>query len=146
MPVKIIISEEKLLDDPVIKYLISLQLPPEDFVIVGSASMYLYGLRKFKDIDIVARGKAWEKAKTLGKVEITVRGNPVIRLFDNKIEIFTEWGPGFWDVDKLIEEAVSVAGIKFMRLEDVLVYKQRMQRPKDHADILAIEKLLAENH
>lgn len=57
-----------LKDNSLFKKLISLNLPTEDFAVFGSGPMFAYGLRKsIHDIDLIARGQAWEKAKTLGQ-------------------------------------------------------------------------------
>jgi hypothetical protein len=129
---------------PLIDALLSLELPSEDYAVFGSGPMYAHGLKDLgHDLDIVARGAAWEKAAEKGEIKITESGDDkVIELFDGFIEIFRSWAPGEWDIDALIDEAEEISGIRFVQLEKVLAWKKIKNRPKDAEHIALIEAYL----
>lgn len=110
----------------------------------GSTPMAAKGIKELShDLDVIARGAAWEKAGTLGKIEPTRFGEgEVVELFDGEIEIFNQWLP--FNVDQLIDTAETIEGIKFVTLENVLRWKKQMNRPKDIEHIALIEKYLKE--
>ena len=122
----------------------SLGMPTKDFAIFGSGPMYPHGLKYLdRDIDIIARGDAWKVAVSF-KPPVKEKHNlwDLVSLFNGKIEIFTGWAPGIWQVDKLIDSAEIFYGLRFVRLEKVLMYKKMLNRPKDKKDIALIEAYL----
>jgi hypothetical protein len=123
-----------LLDHPLIAALLALGLPPADFVVAGSGPMLADGLIDDpSDLDVVARGAAWEKAINLGEVEPAPFG-PVHRvvLLDGGIEILDGWFPDLWSVDELIDGATVVDGIRFADMDVVRRSKEILDRPRDH--------------
>jgi hypothetical protein len=126
---------------------ISAGLPVVDFALMGSAMMYVKGLRSgIKDIDIIARDSAWEKAKELGAVQVPASGTGEwISLFDGKVNIYNKWAPGEWDTDMLIDSAEEIGGLRFVTLENVRAWKKIYNREKDLADIELIDKYLQSN-
>ncbi len=96
------------------------------------------------DLDLVARGKAWELAALAGTVEVPRSGvGHVISLFEGQIEVYDSWTPGDWDVNELIKTAEITEGIRFARLEDVIKWKKVMGRPKDTEHLAMIKQCLA---
>jgi len=91
-------SFEQLLD-----LIIDLKLP-DDFLIFGSASLFLKGLRKdIQDIDILAGPKCWDFLFGRYKSEIPKSNSgKIIRLLDGQIEIYNKWWPGEYDIQELI--------------------------------------------
>ncbi|MGW6456873.1 hypothetical protein ACWF94_13280 [Streptomyces sp. NPDC055078] len=128
--------------DGLFSALAAIQLPRNDYVVCGSAALYVRGLRpRMGDLDILARGAAWEKALTLGDPEPTISGHGLRVVHpDAAIEIMDRWTPG-WSSDQLIDEADVIDGVPFMRLGDVLRWKIAAGRPKDLDDIAAIRRL-----
>ena len=133
-------KQESILD-----YLRSLELPAKDFAVFGSGPMYAYGLKDLdNDLDLIARGEAWERALRLGEVDgDAFHGLGKVELADGKIEITNYWfddlQPGVWDINELIDNAVMIDGIKYVSLEDVLKWKKLFGRPKDIAHAKLIE-------
>lgn len=123
----------------------SLNLPTDDFVIFGSGPMYPRGIKELgHDIDIVARGKAWEKAQTYAKPELAWKDSGAlgVSLFDGQIEISNGWGPGVWDINQLIDTADIFDSIRYVNLDNLIKWKKEMGRPKDLEHIQLIEKYL----
>ncbi|MEP7103872.1 MAG: hypothetical protein ABI721_04155 [Candidatus Dojkabacteria bacterium] len=136
------ITGEKLLES-----LKELNLPSEDFAVFGSGPMYPRGIKDLgHDLDIVARGTAWEKALELGTPEKPSQGDgKVIELNEGSIEIFNSWVPGYWDIDELIDSADIFDSIRYVNLENLIKWKKAMGRPKDFEHIELIEKYLENN-
>lgn len=127
----------------ILKRIYKLDLDPNDFAIFGSSPMVARGLKKFhNDIDIIARGESWERATKEGIVKPSKMYGHVVRLFSGEIEIFDTWISEGWDVDKLIDTADIIDGIKFVKLDYVLEYKRILHRAKDIKDIQDIEKYI----
>ncbi|MER5214933.1 hypothetical protein ABT063_31390 [Streptomyces sp. NPDC002838] len=129
-----------------IQRLKALDLPAEDFAVHGSGPMLVAGLRSgIGDLDVVARGRAWEKATEIGDMgRSKIKGNPVAKFWGGRIEVFSTWVTDGDDVSAMIDEAITVDGVRFVRLEQVLRYKQLLRRAKDLPDIHAIEAYLRE--
>lgn len=121
--------------------LIALELEPADFVIFGGAPLLVHGLRRnIRDVDVVARGSAWERAVKLGVPATGVlSGAPMVHFWGGLIEVSAEWISPEWDVNELIERADIIGGLRFARLSDVLAYKRSLGRPKDRHDIVLLE-------
>ena len=116
----------------------ALDLPTADYAIFGSDPLAVRGLiEEVHDLDVVARGTAWQQAKGLGEVRIAPEGDPVVWLEGGAIEVFCGWLG--WDIDMLIDNAEIIDGLPFARLEDVLAFKLSLGRPKDVAHTRLIE-------
>lgn len=133
--------------NPLFVNLLSLNLPTADYAIFGSGPMFPRGLREeIHDLDIVARGAAWEKVRKLSEPELPHNGQgEVVILFDGEIEIFNQWTSGDWNIEELIDTADEIDGIRFVTLEKVLKWKGEMGRSKDIIDIQKIEEYLTKS-
>jgi hypothetical protein len=121
------------------EYISKLNLPIDNYVLFGSLPMLAYGLiQQVNDIDILANHKAWGYAKTLAPTSLSAKGLAVIQL--GEIEIYNEWMD--MDIDSIIARAVFIEGLPYAKLEDVLHYKQMLNRPKDQEHIRLIQGYL----
>jgi hypothetical protein len=122
-----------------------LALPAEDFVVTGSGPLLAHGLKpSIHDLDLVARGKAWELAAGRAPVERSQSGLGLrIALFQGSVEVFDHWVGGLSDVDAMIDGAEVVEGVRFMSLQDTLRWKRGLGRAKDLADVRLIERYLS---
>ncbi|MFC4114522.1 hypothetical protein [Nonomuraea zeae] len=121
----------------------SLGLPPEDFVIAGSGPLLAHGIKpSIGDLDVVARGKAWAQALSLGTPASSPFGEQVekVQLLDGRIEIFNGWFPEAGTVDDLIARSEVIDGLRYESLADVCRWKRNLDRPKDRADLELIER------
>jgi hypothetical protein len=132
-------------DHPLFEQLRDLDLPPKDYVVFGSGPLWVRGIRPGQDLDLLARGEAWEKMKMLGTVEDGDGCSHVIRFNNGKIEVFDQWCTKTCHVDQIIERADVIEGIPFAKLEDVLCWKGEMNRKKDKKDIELVEKYIKEH-
>jgi hypothetical protein len=127
---------------PLVAILRSLDLPPADYVVAGSGPMLPAGLRQPADLDLVARGGAWDAARSLGQPSRPKSGEgDAVTLAGNAVEVFTRW-PGH-PADDLIGAADVIDGIRWVRLVTVLEWKRKGRRGKDRADAALIAAHLA---
>ncbi|MEE1930200.1 hypothetical protein V1J52_18755 [Streptomyces sp. TRM 70351] len=128
-----------------IRTLLSLGMPTTDYVVAGSGPLLAHGLRDgVGDLDVVARGAAWEKALSRADPSPASSGHGrVVRLFGGDIEVFDRWLPGVPEPDVLIDSAELVQDIPFCPLRTVLAWKTASPRPKDMADIALINAYLS---
>lgn len=120
-----------------------LRLPEGEWAVFGSGPMWVRGIRESSDIDIIARGAAWEWAKTNGETGIKEgSGLEYAHFAGDGIEVYRDWYPGEWNIDVLIDDAEVVDGVPFVRLESVIKWKKIMGREKDAKDLVLIEEYL----
>ncbi|WP_182875644.1 hypothetical protein [Microbispora sp. H10670] len=133
-----------LLTDPagLFAELARLNLPHGTYVICGSAALFVRGLRaRIGDLDVVATGPAWDIATSLDAPRPALSGHGlVVHHPTAAIEFVDRWTPG-WPTEHLIGTADVIDGLPFMRLGDVLRWKQAARRPKDLPDIAAVHRL-----
>ena len=118
-----------------------LGLPAGNFVLFGSAPLLVRGIvPPTGDVDVLARGPAWEAARALGStVRLPHYDVDVVRLLDGRIEIGTVWGIGDVDVDDLIDAAEVIDGLPFGALAHVRAYKELAGRPKDREHLRLLD-------
>ncbi|RBQ17796.1 hypothetical protein DP939_23340 [Spongiactinospora rosea] len=119
-----------------------LDLPRGHYVVCGSATLWVRGLRAhLGDLDVLAEGPAWKRVLQLGVAPCPApSGHGLVIRHPSGIEFADRWTPG-WSTGYLISSADVIDGIPFMRLGDVLTWKQRARRAKDLPDIAAIGRL-----
>ncbi len=128
---------------PLFQKLLSFDLPPEDFAVFGSGPMFVHSLRgAIKDLNVIARGAAWQKAHALGGEQEAHSGMGKAILPAEGIQIYNAWGPGTWTADDLIDTSEIIDGIRFVTLDKVAYWKGLMERPKDIADVKVINDYL----
>lgn len=134
-----------LSDHRLIRLLETLALPASDYVVTGSGPLLAHGLKDtIHDLDIVARGAAWQLVAAKGKVIPSQSGlGKRIVFHHGDIEIFDHWLGGLTDVDAMIDSAEFIEGVPFLTLRDTLRWKRGLGRAKDLPDIALIERYLA---
>lgn len=128
---------------PLFDELKKLSLPEGEWAVFGSGPMWVRGIRESSDIDVIARGAAWDWARANGKIGVKEgSGLDYVSFCDGDIEVYRAWYPGEWDIDALIDTAEMIDGIPFVRLEHVVAWKKVMGREKDAKDLALIEEYL----
>lgn len=123
---------------PLVRQLFSLNLPTEHFAIAGSGPLFVRGwIDDPGDLDLVARGPAWEIAAELGGPPRSAPYGDVQRipLFDGHLEVLDGWFPERWSTDHLIDDADKLAGLRFVTLDVVGAVKRALDRPRDRAHL-----------
>src|SRR5690625_355874 len=120
----------------------ALNLPQEDYAIVGSGPLAAHGLiASVRDVDMLARGEAWQLASSGTETQRGVFGDQIVKRNGGNIEIFD--GLAHFDINGIIDTAVLIEGLPFANLEHVLAYKRFLRRPKDLQHIRLIEEYLS---
>lgn len=121
----------------------ALSFPPGTVLVHASAAMVLYGLLETaRDIDLAARDEGWQHALTLGSrrradVDWLVEPTP-------GIEVFSGWLGE--PLDGLFARAQPVRGLLLAAPEDILAFKQKLNRPKDSGHIRLLKDFTCNNH
>lgn len=136
----------KLDDSELIEKVRSLGLPPGEFALFGSTPMFAHGLIDLEgDVDMLARGKAWEKISSMTEIFDSPLGfGKCAIMFDGQLEVFSQWAHGEWETDFLIDSADLIDGIRFVKLEYVRDYKMTLKRPKDLKHLKLLDSFLDE--
>jgi predicted nucleotidyltransferase len=120
-----------------LKKLNKLNLPDGNYAVLGSGPMTVRGLRDAEDLDVVVKDELYEKLRQEYKeVEF---GH--IKIGDD-IEIFSSSNILISNPDEVINRAETFKGFKFIRLEDLIKWKEKMGRKKDFEDIESIKEYL----
>lgn len=117
-----------------------LRLDDGDFAVFGSGPLLARGIiETVADLDVIARGAAWQRAVSVGRLIELPEGVSVVSCNDGAITIGTTWAYGAVNVDHLIDTADMIDGLPFVRLEHVIAYKRLAGRRKDldHLDRIA---------
>lgn len=129
--------------------LAKLNLPIDQYVVVSSGSLAVRGIRDARDLDVIVADKLWHQLS---------QQYPVIQEGDiQKIDVGTKdieilgAGSAFQDssiasVDELIDTADVIGGIRFINLQLLKRFKQKMGRDKDLKDIELIDQYLVKQN
>ncbi len=123
----------------------TLNLPLGEYAVSGSGVLSAHGLRDFRDIDILISWKLFDDLKKRGwKERDNMWGSVVIEngIYEASPDIILA-GTYHPNIQEIINNADIINNIAFLRLEDLLVFKRVLNRPKDLDDIRLITDFLA---
>ena len=125
-----------------------LNLPQNDFVVVGSGPMSVRGIRESKDIDVIVTQSLWDELTKNHTTGINSWGVQNIEL-EHDIEILHPTQSMFGNssivpVEEVFGKADMFDGIKFISLEHLKKIKIKLGRDKDMEDVGLIDKFLEE--
>jgi len=117
-----------------------LDLPADQFVVVGSGTMDALGMRSAQDIDIVAIPELNKKIRESGEWKEDERYGKIF-LSKGNVEILPDvsWDAYSATVQELIDTALVIDGFNFMNLDELVKFKTALGREKDMNDIKLIE-------
>lgn len=127
-----------------------LEIPKEDFVVLGSGILSALGIREVGDVDILVHPGMFETLKNQGwqyKI-IEIVGQKREMISRDNIQAFKD----FWFDDKIfpVEEgfnrSVVIDGFNFISLQTLLEYKKTSTREKDAEDAVLIEEYIKKNN
>jgi hypothetical protein len=108
----------------------ALELTPGEYAVFGSGPIAVRGLiDTVRDLDVIVRGETWHELRSLGAL-VMKEGDGTIDL-GNGLTFGRSWGYGSFDIDELIDDAETIEGIPFVRLNAVIEFKKIADRPKD---------------
>ncbi|EKE06910.1 MAG: hypothetical protein ACD_18C00239G0001 [uncultured bacterium] len=115
-----------------------LNLPVDSYVIFGSGSMSVRGIRESSDLDIIVSDKVWQDF--IKKYSTKNNNKSIIQI--GNIEICKDLLPWLDNSEELIERSEIIDGFSFLTLEDTLKLKEKFGREKDREDIKLIQEYL----
>ncbi|MBK5215859.1 MAG: zinc ABC transporter substrate-binding protein [Candidatus Pacebacteria bacterium] len=125
----------------IIKEIKKLNFPPTQYVIVGSGTLDVLGIRAANDIDIVVtkdlheklrKTGEWKEEERYGKIFLIKEGFDIIPQLD--------WENYKTTTEEAIQNALIIEGINFMNLDELCKFKTALGREKDFKDIELIKK------
>ena len=112
----------------------TLDIPKEEYCIISGGALVAHGLREqTNDLDIDITQKGFDILKEKYSLELVREDIKQYKVTD-KIECFL--------VDKLESDIIYIDSYPCESLISIYNFKKRINREKDQADILAIEKYL----
>ena len=126
-----------------LRELLDLQLSSGDYVLFGSGPLLARGwIDQVGDLDVIARGLAWEQARALGEIKMLPEHEIEVVAIGSSITVGSRWAIGQVSADELIDTAETISGIPCARLEHVIAYKRLADRPKDRDHLAVIARRL----
>ena len=120
--------------EELLKLAYTLKLPKEEYCIISGGALLLHGLReKTNDLDIDVTQKGLDILNQEYKLELINESKKQYKVTDD-IECFL--------VDKLESDIIFIDSYPCKSLISIYNMKKRLNREKDQADILTIEKFL----
>jgi len=122
-----------------------LELPPDQYTVVGSGSMAARGIREAADIDLVITQGLYDSLKDSGWAEEHKTGSKrEWVLSSGPFDASTSWSVEGYEptAKELIETSDVIEGVNFVNLPNLLTWKKACRREKDLRDIELIEQYL----
>jgi len=117
-----------------------MKLAEGEYAVFGSAVMAIRGLREAPNIDVIVKNSLWDNLSD--KYQVDSEGFIRIGL----IKISNWWfAPLRKEISVLIDEAETIDGLRFVKIEEVLAYKKKLKGDKDVGDVKLIEKYIDES-
>jgi len=128
----------------VLNHIKSLKFPKNEYIVGSGAAMAVRGIRKTRDIDMVVSPILFETCKH-NDWKIKTFPNGVECLHKDVFELFVsvkhgDYNPSF---EYLVQQSDEIDGILFLKLTEVLKFKQAYGREKDLRDIELIQQHLS---
>ena len=120
----------------------AIDLPPSEYVVIGSGVLNAVGLRESRDIDLVVSEQAFAELRQRPGWKLTQKhGEPCLEKDD--FEVWLDWGPDMPDFKTMFREALVVRGLHFASFETVMRFKRLHPTDKNLRDIVLIEQYLS---
>lgn len=120
-----------------------LNLPRGKFAIFGSGPMCIRGWKDCShDLDVIVAEDVWNAYRNMPGWELRKMDHGSEYLWNDELELWKDWKPGVWDIGQLIAEAEMIDDLPFVKLSEVVRFKELNGRGKDIRDIQIIREHL----
>ncbi len=127
----------------IIQKIKELNLPNDQYVVIGSGTMDVLGIREAQDIDISVTEELFDKLKQSGKwEEFEKYGRPFLKKDVFDINKHLGWEKYSITIEEANKSALFIEDIPFMNLDELIKFKDAMGREKDFKDIGLIKEYL----
>lgn len=125
----------------------ALNFPLHQYVVVGSGSLEVLGIRPAADIDISVVPELHKKLRESGEWKEEERYPGKIFLMKKGVDINPElsWSEYPTTTADAIKSAMIVEGIPFLNLQELKKFKKALGRDKDLKDIELIDNYLSKH-
>lgn len=122
----------------------SLNLPHDQYVVVGGGVLAAHGIRETQDVDIVATPELFEEIKRQEGWREGRKPNGGPALYMDIFEVYLDVNCDSYQptTQELIKRANVINEIPFISLDDLLLFKKGYGRLKDQPDIKLITDAL----
>lgn len=124
----------------VIEKVRALNLPNDQYVVIGSGLLDAWGLRVASDVDLVVSRQQFD---ALAAQEQYMHGvkNSDRYLVWNEYEIFDNWGEDA-SFETLLQDSILVDGVRFVSPQYLIAWKRGRGLEKDLRDVALLERKL----
>lgn len=127
----------------IIKKIKELNLPNDQYVVIGSGTMAALGIREANDIDMSVTEELFDKLKQSGEwEEFEKYERPFLKKDVFDINKSLGWEKYSITIEEANKSALFIDGIPFMNLDELIKFKTAMGREKDFKDIELIKEYL----
>ncbi len=130
-----------------------LEIPKEDFVVLGSGILSALGIREVGDIDLLVKPELFQKLINQGWVyeekEIWSQGRISREIISkDTVQAFKDFwfDSNIFPVEEGFNRSVVIEGFNFISLQTLLEYKKTSTREKDVQDVVLIEGYLKKSN
>jgi 8-oxo-dGTP pyrophosphatase MutT (NUDIX family) len=120
-----------------------LNIPNDQYVVIGSGTMSALGIREANDIDMSVTEELFDKLKETGEwEEFEKYGRPFLKKDVFDINKHLGWEKYSITIQEANNSALFIEDIPFMNLDELIKFKAAMGREKDFKDIELIKEYL----
>jgi hypothetical protein len=124
-----------------------LNLPSDQFIVLGSGILGALGIRDIGDVDLLVTPELFEQLRDNGWHHeiVTIEGRERDKLSAGPVEAFKDcwWAGKSLDPHIAVQHGEIINGVRFLPLTMLMDAKRSMAREKDFRDITLIEAYLA---
>jgi len=131
----------------IIQKIKELNFSPKQYLVFSGGSLAAHGIRETSDVDMVVTPELFSKLKETDEWKCTTKNGDKEYLSRGDVEMASklEWDDYPVTLTEAKQREDIIESIPFMSLNDVIHFKQAMNRPKDFADIALIKNYLQAN-
>ena len=125
-----------------------LNLPVDQYIVVGSGLLDVLGIRRSNDIDLVVDEALYDKLRGLpGYVEDSSLDEERLLYRGGEAELWKSWPTmyGRWRIGDFMSGSEIINGVRFITLDFLRQWKVWHDQPKDRQDIALIDAYLGAN-
>jgi len=127
----------------IIQKIKELNLPNDQYVVIGSGTMSALGIREANDIDMSVTEELFDKLKETGEwKELEKYGRPFLEKDVFDINKSLGWEKYSTTIQEANKSALFIEDIPFMNLDELIKFKDAMGREKDLKDIALIKEYI----
>ena len=116
----------------------NLNLPPRNFIVVGSGIMQVLGIRQSSDVDLIVSEEVFHLLGEQGWEHGEWPDQPVLKR--DVFDVGTHWEGK--RLAELLQAATTIEDVPFLSLHDLRLWKVNQARPKDLVDVGLIDEYL----